>query len=119
MFYVFGQYDFGVRILTYYDHPGFENIKILNQDVSKGFLLFQNSTGMSLSINVWHHMCTAIDIKNAKMWNVWVSLPPEEENELKYPLHMDYLVLFESSFYCEFEINTSRVLPSTPKFGPH
>ena len=74
VFYVFGQYDFGVRILTYYDRPGFENIKILNQDVSKGFLLFQNSTGISLSVNVWHHMCTAIDIKNAKMWNVWVFL---------------------------------------------
>ena len=113
MFYVFGQYDFGVRILTYYDHPGFENIKILNQDVSKGFLLFQNSTGMSLSINVWHHMCTAIDIKNAKMWNVWVSLPPEEENELKYPIHMDYLVLFESSCYCKASSQVPPTMDST------
>ena len=65
---------FWSSFLTYYDHPGFENIKILNQDVSKGFLLFQNSTGISLSVNVWHHMCTAIDIKNAKMWNVWVGM---------------------------------------------
>ena len=47
--------------------------------------------------------------------SVDISLPAEEENNLKFPLRMDYLVLF----YCEFDKTIPRVLPSTPKFGPH
>ena len=29
------------------------------------------------------------------------TIPGEVENNLKYPLHMDYLVLFESSCFCK------------------
>ena len=46
------------------------------------------------------------------------ALLPEVENDVKFLLHMESLVLFWSSFYSEFDKTTIRVLPSTPNADP-
>ena len=45
-------------------------------------------------------------------------LLPEVENNVKFHLHMECLVLFWSSFYHEFDKTTLRVLQVPPNSDP-